>query len=534
MRSPSSGLPGLALGIALAITLAPLVAAFDFALSSSSLAQCAAVNITWTGGTAPFFLTVIPAFDYPTNISIPDSAYSVSTGAGSYAWTVDYPGDTNVVFAMSDATGFAAGGVSDVYKVSNSSASCSMRSTTTNWEFYLNETSVTQCQPVEVYWDTTAVAPVTIIGVIPHGQAFVLEGQSSSSSLVWDVNVASGTSFILSAWDSGSSSSTGGSSNLLVVGSGSSSSCVNANSPSSTAAASATSTQAAGASSTTKKTGGVVTVTAIATAVAGGAGLSTGAIIGVVVGVVVVVVALQAALIWFCCRRQVATFLADRRRRRSRDADSALDKRNELDLVSSRGTGAGAGGGRAVYALAPSTSRASLSHSITSAPEESSTISPFLDPETMRRNSDFGSPLMGPGHWDGYGSGQDTLPTPGGNTPTPAPGPSRPPPANPSKRALLAANPDDGVLPYFAGDHATSTWSSSASDPHLRGAAPATHADDADLGTRLPPLEAPRGGFRRHEDAGPVARPRAPADAEPEVEDLPPNYDPEWERHRPQ
>ena len=43
---------------------------------------------------------------------------------------------------------------------------------------------------------------------------------------------------------------------------------------------------------------------------------------------------------------------------------------------------------------------------------------------------------------------------------------------------------------------------------------------DVSSSHRLPPQQAPRGGFRRHEDAGRVAA---------EVEDLPPLYRPEWE-----
>lgn len=48
--------------------------------------------------------------------------------------------------------------------------------------FALNETSVSQCQPVLVYWGETAVAPVRILGVIPHGQVFEITSADDSLS----------------------------------------------------------------------------------------------------------------------------------------------------------------------------------------------------------------------------------------------------------------------------------------------------------------------------------------------------------------
>ena len=49
--------------------------------------------------------------------------------------------------------------------------------------FYLNETSVNQCDPVEVYWDETAVAPVRILGVIPQGQVFEFSSIGEATSM---------------------------------------------------------------------------------------------------------------------------------------------------------------------------------------------------------------------------------------------------------------------------------------------------------------------------------------------------------------
>jgi hypothetical protein len=49
--------------------------------------------------------------------------------------------------------------------------------------FYLNETSVSQCNPVEVYWDATAVSPVRVIGVIPQGQIFEFSSIGAATSM---------------------------------------------------------------------------------------------------------------------------------------------------------------------------------------------------------------------------------------------------------------------------------------------------------------------------------------------------------------
>jgi hypothetical protein len=51
------------------------------------------------------------------------------------------------------------------------------------YRFYLNETSVSQCNPVEVYWDATAVSPVRVLGVIPQGQIFEFSSIGEATSM---------------------------------------------------------------------------------------------------------------------------------------------------------------------------------------------------------------------------------------------------------------------------------------------------------------------------------------------------------------
>jgi hypothetical protein len=63
----------------------------------------------------------------------------------------------------------------------------------------LNETSVAQCEPVEVYWDETAVAPVRVIGVIPQGQIFAFSSIGEAASMGMYRNLASASEDIADA-----------------------------------------------------------------------------------------------------------------------------------------------------------------------------------------------------------------------------------------------------------------------------------------------------------------------------------------------
>jgi len=92
--------------------------------------------------------------------------------------------------------------------------------------------------------------------------------------IVWHVNIAAGTQFILGSFDKGAIG-TGGSSALLTVGQGGSS-CLDDSSPSSTPAIASPTISQSGASTRTGSTrtttyGGIKTVTAITTAQPSGA-----------------------------------------------------------------------------------------------------------------------------------------------------------------------------------------------------------------------------------------------------------------------
>ncbi|RSH77529.1 uncharacterized protein EHS24_003085 [Apiotrichum porosum] len=89
-----------------ATTFAALMAtalAQTFSVSTpASLITCQPSLISWTGGTAPFILSVIPGGD----VSAAALEYlESSTTSSSYTWTVNLVGGTYITFKVTDATG---------------------------------------------------------------------------------------------------------------------------------------------------------------------------------------------------------------------------------------------------------------------------------------------------------------------------------------------------------------------------------------------------------------------------------------------
>jgi len=151
----------------------------------------------------------------------------MTDGVGSYRWQVNCrseykrgftsehlrvdPEDTAMVFMMGDATGTGVSqqagrvikltvsleesrmssksdqGIQAVPYVPPKQISCMFsQQIRGRWlmnRFYLNETSVSQCEPVEVYWDESAVSPVRVLGVIPQGQIFEFSSIGEAASM---------------------------------------------------------------------------------------------------------------------------------------------------------------------------------------------------------------------------------------------------------------------------------------------------------------------------------------------------------------
>ncbi|WVR09085.1 hypothetical protein IAU60_006146 [Kwoniella sp. DSM 27419] len=553
------------LPLALLVTLcvASLTSAFSFTFDDNPT-QCNGATLSWTGGQAPYNMTIIPSYDYPYTLALPDVAYNSTSGRGNYKWVVSYPAGTEFVVMMSDGTGTGTGGVSPLYKVTGTqSANCQLRSTHTDFMFYLNETALTQCNPVNMYWDNTATSPVAIIGAIPGGQVFQLVSANSvTRSLVWDTNIAAGTQVILAAFDHGAYGN-GGTSALMTIGASSDSSCLDDSSPSSTTAGSPTAT-----GTTSGKVGGVKTVTSVTTQTAipkGAAGLSTGAIVGIALSAVMVVLAIQVALFWFCCRRHLKALIYHRREMRGKEIKpggevdlglatrgSGMDYEDDDDPYSAQPFGAGAGGGSAK----PGSARHRDDRL-----DPAYAISPFLDHNIARQTSgtpptigsmdfDFDLPRI-PGGLERRDSFADSIgqslheldlaPSPSlsatGFSPTSPLVPTRSSHTLPTR--TFASSPAQGHSsahgqgPIGSMSKAQLAASLSTANPD-RPSQPELRAEPESFGAKSPPQRAPPGGFRRHEDAGPVPRRLVShGEQDQDVEDLPPLYRPEWDDRQP-
>ncbi|KIJ45469.1 hypothetical protein M422DRAFT_250789 [Sphaerobolus stellatus SS14] len=282
-------MPGVALGFPLlliSLSFFNIVSAFTFSYTPPT--QCDPFTLSWSGGTPPFDITLIPEIDSPrkfTTSSFPEN--------GSFTLQLPLPASKKFVVVMSDSTGFAAGGVSELLTVGSSitQASCSTDVPTLSFLFDL-PTDIVQCQPYNVTWDTAAVLPVTITGVIPMGKPAQLISGNISDFFVWeDVNVPQGTSILFFVTDS--EGRFGGTSHIYQVGSSSDNSCINSSSPQSTTGGpTATSSTTQSGSSATAAPNATVTVTP-------STGISAAAIGGAVVGGLVACLILGTLVTFF-------------------------------------------------------------------------------------------------------------------------------------------------------------------------------------------------------------------------------------------
>ncbi|SJL05461.1 uncharacterized protein ARMOST_08829 [Armillaria ostoyae] len=266
-------------------------AAFSF--SAGTPTQCDEVSITWNGGTAPYLLLLTPVFGTPRNISIPDSAYS--GGKGTYQTQIPFASGQKFVMVMSDASGFGAGGATDVLTVGSSlGGSCNMTDPGVDFSFQLNA-ALQQCRQAHrlIAYDG-AVQPVTIMGIIPNGDTFVINPPSGPTEYDWTADVYNGTSIIFAMADS--QGRQGGSSDVKTVGTSTDQSCIDDSSPSSTAAPSS--------ASPTASTTTTVTSAAASETTSSSSGTPIGAIAGTVLGGLVFLAAVITLALFFLRRKR--------------------------------------------------------------------------------------------------------------------------------------------------------------------------------------------------------------------------------------
>jgi hypothetical protein len=203
-----------------------------FSYNFGTPSQCDSFPITWTGGSPPFQLFLIPVFGTPRNISIPASAFN--NGQGSYSFPLPLAQQSRMVLTMSDATGFNSGGTTNVLTVQPSKGGSCQTDAKVGFTFQLNS-ALQQCRPFVFSGYSSATQPVTIGAVIPGGEVLIFNPAPSLTSFTWNANVLHGTFMIFFMTDA--QGRQGGSSDLITVGISDDSSCLDSTSPSSTSAA---------------------------------------------------------------------------------------------------------------------------------------------------------------------------------------------------------------------------------------------------------------------------------------------------------
>jgi hypothetical protein len=295
-----------------ALVFGPLASRATFTFSITQPIQCGPLNVSWTGGTGPYNLLLVPfGILNPEIRIIVDTNYTADITSDSFPMT--YPAQSQFLAMMSDATGVGSGGTSIITTVAASDDKSCLSTTPTSPKFflYLTPSNLTQCASEQVGWSTDAVGQVSVYGLIPGGQSFQLPIPATGTSYTWNTDVRAGSSVMLVAGDS-QGRGTGGSSDLLTVQNGDAG-CINSLSPSSTLGSPAGSVTG----SPLPNPGGYVTSDNVlfhdlnilahsSNNSGGGSGskVDIGAIVGGVVGGVVGLAALGLVILFFYRRSQ--------------------------------------------------------------------------------------------------------------------------------------------------------------------------------------------------------------------------------------
>ncbi|KAF8140320.1 hypothetical protein EV363DRAFT_341458 [Boletus edulis] len=250
--------------------------------------QCGSLNVTWTGGQAPFQIMLIPVYNIPRNISVPSTAFSNKQGSYQIS-PIPFTSGKQFFLTMSDATGFGTGGISELLTVGEpvNGASCNTTNPTLAYSFSL-PSSLQQCSSYVFNGYDGAVLPVTITGFIPGGDVFFLHPPSTGTSYTWLADVAAGTTIVFSMTDAHGIS--GGSSDTQLVSLSDIASCLNPTSPSSTITTIPSSTHVGSSTSSPSQP-------------STSSGVSKGTIAGAVFGALLAATAVVALAV-FCLKRQ--------------------------------------------------------------------------------------------------------------------------------------------------------------------------------------------------------------------------------------
>ncbi|KAF9467371.1 hypothetical protein BDZ94DRAFT_1233148 [Collybia nuda] len=208
-------------------------------------------------------------------MSIPDSSFQGNNGSFTVS-ALPIPKNTQLYFAMSDATGAVSGGTSSLMTVGASLTGHSCNTTVpVNAFFFSADGILTQCGDFPFTHYQGAIKPLTIFAFIPNGSdSFVLPfSPPNSDQFNWKANISAQTQVTFSVIDS--QGRNGGTDALRLVAPSNDKSCLLNTSSSSTS-------QSGNPTSGSDHKGG----------------LPTGAVVGIAIGGAIVVVILILLLWW--------------------------------------------------------------------------------------------------------------------------------------------------------------------------------------------------------------------------------------------
>ncbi|WVQ63972.1 uncharacterized protein L199_002130 [Kwoniella botswanensis] len=277
----------------------PSVVGFTF--STSTPVQCQNFTVQWSGGQGPYHLSLIPTIivtgGHIENITIP-------SGSTEYSFQLQQPAGLDFLVTMSDSQGFGTGGTTSVLTVGSSDdSSCVPSSLNYDFTFAISpDSNPTSCSSMSITWLENATEPVSLFGLIPHGTAFQIPIDQSSTSYDWTVDIKENTQFLLFMSDSGQYQ-TGGSTDLYRVQSGGNDSCITSSSPTTASGDSMTYATSATAQPSASVSGVGGSSQGGSSGSGGGSSTNTGAIVGGTLGGVAFLV-LLALLLFFCIKRK--------------------------------------------------------------------------------------------------------------------------------------------------------------------------------------------------------------------------------------
>ncbi|KAF8608359.1 hypothetical protein BDV93DRAFT_519404 [Ceratobasidium sp. AG-I] len=289
----------------------------------SQATQCEDMTVEWSATASeqlgPPFVARLSAFGLaPLRLDVPTSAWSDATRTGSYTFPMPWPGNTSFVATMDDGFAFGTGGVTGVQTVkSSSNSSCITSAITQPKHIFDVYGTFNQCSVLSMNWTEPATSESRITGFVPNGVAFQLDRPTiGSKSTTWNLNIPSGTAFMLMYEPSSGSGLT--SPLLFSVGNGSDQACM-----SSGAYPSATATQTGLAQATLQPSSSAALPSTTSNSEGNAHNTSNlGPILGATLGVLAFLSAL--GLLFCFCRRR-------RRQRRAAPQSPGLAKEMNLN-----------------------------------------------------------------------------------------------------------------------------------------------------------------------------------------------------------